>query len=104
MNYFYVPESISHSFYYYGSSSNLKKRFHEHKNGAVNSTKHHRPLKVIYYEAYEFIEQARLREKQVKNSGSIRKYLHTRISINPKKIRQPGLLWVKLMRGQPGLP
>lgn len=83
MKYFYVLKSVSSSFYYYGSTADLKKRFQEHKNGAVASTKYHRPLKVVYYEAYELTEQARLREKQVKNSGSIRKAFHARISVNP---------------------
>jgi hypothetical protein len=37
---------------------------------------------LIYYEAYEHLQQARVREQQVKSSGSIRKQLHKRLTIS----------------------
>ena len=69
--------------YYYGSTTDLQRRFKEHKSGEVTATKFRRPLKLVYYEAYEYIEQVRIREKQVKSSGSIRKSLLNRIKLGP---------------------
>ena len=92
MFYFYVLLSREDNTYYYGSTNDLTRRVHEHNTGKVQSTVYRQPLKLLYYEAYEVMRQARLREKQVKASGSIRKALHERI--NP----------VIRTRGQPGLP
>ncbi len=79
MNYFYVLRSEKDSDLYYGSTINLKRRFKEHNVGRVTSTKHRRPFRLIYYEAYSEIDQARKREKQVKASGNIRAALIKRI-------------------------
>lgn len=86
MNYFYILKSLKDGDFYYGSSNDLSRRFLEHTNGNVNSTKFRRPLVLIYYEAYERLEQARFREKQVKSSGSIRKQLHNRLDYNPAEL------------------
>lgn len=53
-----------------GFSSNLKLRFVEHSKGAVDATKHRRPLKLAYYEVYESEKLAREREKQLKRFSS----------------------------------
>lgn len=83
MYYFYVLKSEKDLKYYYGSTTDLKNRFNDHNQGKVLSTKFRRPLRVIYFEAYETISQARQREQQVKYSGSIRKQLHNRLTIKP---------------------
>ena len=79
MNYFYVLRSEKDSDLYYGSTTNLKIRFAEHSRGSVQTTKFRLPVGLIYYEAYTTIDLARKRERQVKQSGSIRQALHKRI-------------------------
>jgi putative endonuclease len=49
------------------SKGNLKRRFEEHNNEKVNSTRHRRPLKLIYYEACINENDARTREKYLKS-------------------------------------
>ncbi|MBW3568676.1 GIY-YIG nuclease family protein [Candidatus Parcubacteria bacterium] len=79
MYYFYILVSGEDGRHYYGSTSNLKKRFTDHNNGKVTSTKFRRPLRLIYYKAYEGLQNARFRKKQVKRSSAIRANLHKRI-------------------------
>jgi putative endonuclease len=79
MYYFYVLQSELDNKFYYGSTNDLKRRLLEHQNKEVTATKYRNPLKLIYYEAYLTLEQARHREQQVKRSGSIRKALLARI-------------------------
>jgi putative endonuclease len=81
MYYFYVLKSELDNKFYYGSTNDLKRRLNEHENGKVTSTMYRLPIKLVYYEAYPALEQARLREKQVKESGSIRAALIRRISL-----------------------
>jgi putative endonuclease len=82
MHYFYILFSQKDYKYYYGSTNNLKRRLDEHVNGKVTATKYRLPLRLIYYEAYENLRSARLREQQVKSSGSIRKQLHARLTLH----------------------
>jgi len=82
MNYFYVLLSKKDSKCYYGSTIDLKNRFKQHCNGKVTSTCHRLPVELVYYEAYLTIDGARKRERQVKQSGSIRSALLKRININ----------------------
>jgi len=80
MNYFYVLQ-LKDTKYYYGSTKNLKKRIRKHQTSKVYSTKNRLPLNLVYYEAYQSLKQARMREKQVKTSGSARRTLHKRMII-----------------------
>ena len=53
-------------YYYVGSTSDLKKRLKEHQDGiGANFTRKYSPVKLVYYEEYERIEDAFEREKQV---------------------------------------
>lgn len=80
MYYFYVLLSDVDAGYYYGSTTDLKRRVAEHQDGKVHSTSYRNPLKLVYYEAFLTISAARVREKQVKKSSSIRSALHKRIN------------------------
>jgi len=72
MWYFYILQSNKNKNYFYkGSTGNLKKRFLQHNNGDVQSTRPYKPLKLVYYEAYITEKSARKRERSVKRSGSI---------------------------------
>jgi len=64
--YVYVLQSIKDGKNYTGYTKDLELRFEQHCNGEVQSTKHRRPLKVIYYEWSENIEDAKHREKYFK--------------------------------------
>ena len=53
--------------YYTGVTNYLKRRVQEHIDG-INPTCYtykRRPLELVYYEHYEFIEDAIMREKQI---------------------------------------
>lgn len=58
---------------YVGVTSNLKKRVYEHKNKLIEGfTKKYDVSNLGYYEKFDSIEDAILREKQIK--GKIRAY------------------------------
>lgn len=53
---------------YTGVTKNLIKRVWEHKNHVVDGfTKRYNLTKLVYYESFETIEQAIIREKQIKD-------------------------------------
>jgi len=66
MHYTYVLQSDVDKKLYAGYTKNLKLRFEEHQCGNVESTKHRRPLKLIYYEACLEKQDAMKREKYFK--------------------------------------
>lgn len=52
--------------YYTGYTQDLNVRFEQHQKGLVKSTKHRRPLKLVYYEACLNQQDALKREKYLK--------------------------------------
>ena len=64
--YTYVLYSEKDKKLYIGYTHDLEKRYKEHCEGKVKSTKGKRPLKLIYYEACINIEDAIRREKYFK--------------------------------------
>ncbi|MBI2607438.1 MAG: GIY-YIG nuclease family protein [Candidatus Doudnabacteria bacterium] len=78
MFYTYILLSLKDKHYYTGSTNNLRKRFSEHTNNKVYSTKGRGPLKLIYYEACLNEQDARQREKYLK-SGMGKRYLRNRL-------------------------
>ena len=66
MYYTYVLHSLKDHKFYIGYTQNLKQRFEEHEKGFVESTKHRRPLKLIYYEACLDRSDATHRERYLK--------------------------------------
>ena len=63
--YMYILECCDGS-YYTGSTNNLKLRLEQHQNGeGANHTKKRLPVKLIYYEEYQRVDEAFYREKQV---------------------------------------
>jgi putative endonuclease len=63
--YMYILECSDGS-YYTGSTKDLVKRLWEHENGlGSNFTKKKRPVKLVYCEEYDRIDDAFFREKQV---------------------------------------
>lgn len=52
--------------YYTGSTTNLDLRLQQHQAGeGANHTKKHLPVKLVYYEEYQRIDEAFFREKQI---------------------------------------
>lgn len=70
MFYVYVLFSEKDKKLYIGFTPNLKSRFKAHENGFVKATKHRRPLKLIYYEAYLKETDAKRREKYLKGGNA----------------------------------
>jgi len=58
--------------YYTGSTNDLKKRVHSHNNSKSGAkyTRGRRPVKLVYYEAYDDSQKARERERKLKQYGS----------------------------------
>ena len=66
MFYVYILQSKKDGELYTGCINNLKKRFREHNNGLVFSTKLKKPHKIIHYEAFLNKKDAFMREKWLK--------------------------------------
>ena len=65
--YIYILASNSWTLYT-GVTNNLVKRVYEHKNNLIEGfTKKYKCHKLIYHESYNDINQAIIREKQIKN-------------------------------------
>ena len=67
MYYTYVLRSKKDRKFYTGSTNNLRKRFIEHNDNRVLSTKGRGPFELIYYEASLNEQDARTREKYLKS-------------------------------------
>lgn len=78
MFYTYVLKSKKDSKFYTGCTSNLQKRFKEHNNNQIRSTKGRGPFVVIYYEACFNRQDAFTREKYLK-TGMGKRYLKNRL-------------------------
>lgn len=94
MWYFYVLQSAKNpNWFYKGSTNDLQRRFHQHQQKEVDSTRSYLPLRLVYYEAYINEKSARGREAMVKKSGSswgalmkrIKKPFSLAISIRERK-------------------
>ena len=61
----YILE-CSNGQYYTGSTKDLELRLQQHQMGmGSNFTKKHLPVKLVYYEKFDRIDEAFLREKQI---------------------------------------
>ena len=65
---------------YIGRTSDLKRRFMQHQSGKNVATRHILPVELVYYEAYKSREDARNRERQLKQYGNALGHLKRRIS------------------------
>ena len=65
--YVYIMTNKSNKVLYTGVTSDLKRRIYEHKEKLVDGfTKKYNVTKLVYYEVFDDIENAILREKQIK--------------------------------------
>jgi len=80
--YIYIMTSEQDTVLYTGVTNNLIKRVYEHKEKLVKGfTKRYNITKLVYYEVFEDIEAAILREKQIKG-GSRQKKIELVNSVN----------------------
>lgn len=65
LSYTYILE-CSNGQYYVGSTKDLERRLQEHQAGmGANFTRKHLPVKLVYYEEFQTVEQAYRRERQL---------------------------------------
>jgi len=79
MYYVYVLHSEKDGNFYVGYTSDLQRRLRLHSEGRVESTKHRKPLKLIYYEACTDQKDALHREKYLKTAYG-KRYIKNRIA------------------------
>ena len=80
--YVYIVTNMGNTVLYTGITNDLKRRVYEHKEKLVEGfTKKYDITKLVYYEVFEDIENAILREKQLK-AGSRRKKVELINSMN----------------------
>jgi putative endonuclease len=85
--YMYILECANGK-YYTGSTIDLDRRVAQHQDGeGANFTKKHLPVKLVYFEEYQRIDQAFYREKQVQGWSRRKK----EALINGKEEDLPGL-------------
>ncbi len=70
--YVYIIESTKKDYLYIGFTADLKNRLQEHNRGLNFSTKINKPWRLIHYEAYLNIDDAKRREKYLKTSQGSR--------------------------------
>lgn len=78
IRYVYILQSVKDNKWYTGCTDDLQKRFKEHNQGNVFSTKGRGPFRLIYYEASFDKHDAFAREKYLK-SGMGKRYLKNRL-------------------------
>ena len=78
MFYTYVLQSRKNGRWYTGFTSDLRKRFNEHNQNLVFSTKRRGPYSLIYYEVCINEQDARSREKYLK-TGMGKRFLKNRL-------------------------
>ena len=78
MWYTYLLQSKKDNLWYTGCTDDLRKRFKEHNDGLVPSTKGRGSFSIIYYEACANKSDAFAREKYLK-SGMGKRYLKNRL-------------------------
>ena len=78
MWFIYLLQSGKDKRWYTGCTNDVRKRFKEHSEGSVASTKNRGPFNLIYYEAGFNKDDAFARERYLK-SGMGKRYLRNRL-------------------------
>jgi putative endonuclease len=72
--YIYIMTNTKNTVLYTGISNDLKRIVYEHKEKLIDGfTKRYNIVKLVYYEIFRDIENAILREKQIKAGSRARK-------------------------------
>lgn len=82
--YVYIMTNINHTVLYTGVTNDLFRRVEQHRAGEGGMfTLRYYLKKLVYYEVYEYIEDAIRREKQIKG-GSRKKKIEMVNDLNPE--------------------
>lgn len=73
MGFVYVLLSLKDHRTYVGSTDNIERRFKHHNSGQVKSTKGRLPLKILFTETFDTLQEARKRELWWKSGAGRRK-------------------------------
>jgi putative endonuclease len=76
--YVYVLKSLKDSQFYVGYTKDIKRRFEDHNNGRVNSTRNRVPFILVYWEGCLDREDATRRENYLKTAWG-KRYIKSRI-------------------------
>jgi putative endonuclease len=79
MYYVYLLKSKKNGSLYIGHTRNIEKRLKDHNSGVVGYTSKYKPWKLIYYESFLSLEDAKKREKSLKYFGKAYSQLKHRI-------------------------
>ncbi len=80
----YIMTNYNKTTLYTGVTNNLKRRIYEHKNKLIDGfTKRYNITFLVYYECFDNIQEAILREKQLKG-GSRQKKIDLINDFNPE--------------------
>jgi putative endonuclease len=91
MPYMYILECVDGT-YYTVSTTDLERRFYQHQNGeGANHTKKRLPVKLVYYEFFERVDNAFYREKQVQGWSRAKK----QALIEKAYEKLPDLAWTR---------
>ena len=72
--YVYILTNKNHTVVYTGVTNDLERRCYEHKHKLIKGfTQKYNVDELIYYEVFDFIDQAIAREKQIKGYSRIKK-------------------------------
>ena len=78
MPYLYILKSLKDNNLYVGTATDLDKRIEKHNKGYVRSTKHRKPLKLVWKKHFNTLSEARKQEWQLKYTpwgGKLKKEL-----------------------------
>lgn len=70
MAWVYILHNPTTHRFYIGSTIDLERRLKQHKSGNTRTTRRLKTNELFYTEEYKTIEEARLREKQIKSYKS----------------------------------
>jgi putative endonuclease len=79
VHYVYILRSAKDGNLYTGYSADLRKPLADHNAGKARTTRHRRPLQLIYYEAHLLSSDAKAREIFLK-SGAGKRYIRKQLS------------------------
>jgi putative endonuclease len=74
---------------YYGGTSDLLRRLVQHRAGHTRTTKLRLPIRLVYLEEHETLEQARRRERSFKSGRTRRKTIDRLIAAFPPQHLAP---------------
>jgi len=75
--------------FYYRSTNDLRRRLGDHHRGRVRSTQWRRPARLVYFEEYETLPQARQRERMFKGGRMRAKAIKRLIAALPPERLAP---------------